>query len=767
MEPKRELASVDLRALVGELGAYKGAIVDKAYLYGDDLLRLRLRDHDRGRVELLIEVGEQKRIHVSDPDLVPDAPERPPNFAKMIRNRMSGATFEGVEQHGFDRILKLDFERTDADTSIVAELFGDGNVAVLDENGSVVDCLETVRLHSRTVAPGSQYEYPEARVDPLSLSYDAFVELMEASDTDVVRTLATQLDLGGEYAEELCARAGVEKELSIAEADEDVYEPVYDAIQWLADALESADLDPRVYYANEEDGGANDEGAADADDNPADADEETAAGENGDDANGGGDTDESERGQPVDVTPVPLADHAALASEPHDTFNAAVDAYFHELAAFDAGEATEGSGEPDRPDFEGEIEKQERIIAQQEEAIQGFEQEAQSLRAAAEALYARYDLVDELLRTVRAAREEGHDWDAVEERLSEGADRGIEAAEIVDDVDPQNARIRVELETEGDDEADSETHTAWIEAEEGVEHNADRLYTEAKEIEEKKAGAESAIEDTRERLAEIEQRREEWQERDQQEDEDSTAEEGEEGEEDDGRSDQEWLDMPSIPIRSRDWWYDRFRWVRTSQDFLVIGGRDADQNEELVQKYLEPGDRFLHAQAHGGPVTILKAADPSESGRDVEIPEAAEREAARFAVTYSSVWKEGKFAGDVYAVDHDQVSKTPESGEYLEKGGFAIRGDRTYYDDVEVACSVGIQCEPETRVIGGPPEAIADRAVTTVAVEPGKFAQGDVGKRIYREFRDRFADTSFVRKVASPDLIQHFLPPGTSRIAEE
>ncbi|GAB3682684.1 ribosome rescue protein RqcH [Salinarchaeum chitinilyticum] len=750
MEPKRELASVDLRALIGELGSYEGAIVDKAYLYDDGLLRLRLRDHDRGRLELLIQVGEQKRIHVADPDLVPDAPDRPPNFAKMIRNRMSGATFEGIEQHGFDRIVKLDFERTDSDTSIVAELFGDGNIAVLDDNGSVVDSLDTVRLHSRTVAPGSQYEYPDARVDPLSLSYDGFVQHMNDSDTDVVRTLATQLDLGGEYAEELCARAGVEKELPIEEADDEDYEPLYDALQWLAEALSTADLDPRVYYDDPpEDGGADGTGG------------------------GGSDGNAPERGPPVDVTPVPLADHETLASEPHDTFNAAVDAYFHELqrAESDAGES---AGKPDRPDFEGEIETQERIIAQQEEAIVGFEAEAEDLRAAAEALYANYDLVDELLRTVSAAREEGHDWDAVEERLAEGAERGFDAAAIVDDVDPQNARIRVTLETDAtdasdgeDDGDDTEQHTAWIEAEEGVEHNADRLYTEAKAVEEKKAGAESAIEDTRERLAEIEDRREEWEARDEAEDDERSDEGDEEAEEDDGRSDQEWLDMPSIPVRSRDWWYDRFRWVRTSQGFLVIGGRDADQNEELVQKYLEPGDRFLHAQAHGGPVTILKAADPSESGADVEIPEAAEREAARFAVTHSSIWKEGKFAGDVYAVDHDQVSKTPESGEFLEKGGFAIRGDRTYYDDVEVACSVGIQCEPETRVIGGPPESIADRSVTTIRVEPGKFAQGDVGKRIYREFRDRFADTSFVRKVASPDLIQHFLPPGTSRIAEE
>jgi hypothetical protein len=162
-------------------------------------------------------------------------------------------------------------------------------------------------------------------------------------------------------------------------------------------------------------------------------------------------------------------------------------------------------------------------------------------------------------------------------------------------------------------------------------------------------------------------------------------------------------------------------------------------------------------------VTILKTSDPSEPSRDVDVPDASKREAARFTVSYSSVWKDGRFSGDAYTVTPDQVSKTPESGEYLEKGGFAIRGDRTYFRDVAVGVAVGIACEPHTRVLGGPPEAIVPRVETHVEVEPGRYAQNDVGKRIYRTFRERFADTSFVRKVASPDLIQEFLPPGGSR----
>jgi hypothetical protein len=113
------------------------------------------------------------------------------------------------------------------------------------------------------------------------------------------------------------------------------------------------------------------------------------------------------------------------------------------------------------------------------------------------------------------------------------------------------------------------------------------------------------------------------------------------------------------------------------------------------------------------------------------------------------------------------VSKTPESGEYIEKGGFVIRGDRTYFRDVSASVAVGIQCDPETRVIGGPPSAIEPKAATSLRLEPGKFAQNDAAKRCYREFKDRFADQSFLRKVASPDKIQEFLPAGGSSIVEE
>jgi len=704
MDQKREVTSVDLVALTAELNEYAGAKVDKAYLYGDDLLRLKMRDFDRGRVELLIEVGETKRAHVADPTHVPDAPGRPPNFAKMLRNRLSGADFHEVRQHGFDRILEFEFRREDADTTVVAELFGDGNIAVLDPQGEVVDSLDTVRLQSRTVAPGREYGFPSARVNPLELDYEAFAAKVRESDTDLVRTLATQLNFGGLYAEELCSLAGVEKTKDVDEATASDLEALFEASDRLLGAIEAGDLEPRVYYE------------------PADDDED------------------AEKGQRVDVTPVDLQEYDHLPSEAFDSFDAALDDYFTNL---DTSEDEDSGETVERPDFENEIEKQQRIIEQQEQAIEDFERQAEAEREKAEALYGHYDLVDDFLTAVREARAAGHGWQDIAETFEDAAG-DVPGAEAFAGVDESEGTVRVRIDD----------HTVTLDPESGVEKNADRLYTEAKRIEEKQEGARAAIENTREDLEAVKQRRDEWE-----------AEPEPEFEEDDDE-DVDWLARASIPIRHQEQWYERFRWFRTSEGFLVLGGRDADQNEELVKKYMDRYDRFFHSQAHGGPITVLKTSEPSEPSNDIEVPERDKRQAAQFAVSCSSVWKDGRGAGDAYMVSPDQVSKTPESGEYLEKGGFAIRGDRTYFRDLPVEWAVGITCEPNTRVLGGPTDAVRDQVETLVEVEPGRYAQGDAAKRIYREFRERFADQSFVRKVASPGEIQKYMPPGGSRIRD-
>ena len=120
-----------------------------------------------------------------------------------------------------------------------------------------------------------------------------------------------------------------------------------------------------------------------------------------------------------------------------------------------------------------------------------------------------------------------------------------------------------------------------------------------------------------------------------------------------------------IPLKKQ--WYHRFRWFVTSDGIVVLGGRDASQNEELVKKYLAGGDLFVHADVHGASVVIVK-------GKTERMDEVAQ-----FAASYSGAWRSGHFSAEVYSALPAQVSKTPESGEYVSRGSFIVRGERTYY----------------------------------------------------------------------------------------
>ena len=150
-----------------------------------------------------------------------------------------------------------------------------------------------------------------------------------------------------------------------------------------------------------------------------------------------------------------------------------------------------------------------------------------------------------------------------------------------------------------------------------------------------------------------------------------------------------------VPLKKL--WYHRFRWFITSDGVVVLGGRDASQNEELVKKYLTGGDLFVHADVHGASVVIVK-------GKTEKMDEVAQ-----FAASYSGAWRSGHFSADVYSALPSQVSKTPESGEFVSRGSFIVRGERTWYRNVPLAVGIGLMLEPNAAVIGGPPSVIQDK----------------------------------------------------------
>ncbi|CAG2165658.1 unnamed protein product [Oppiella nova] len=119
-------------------------------------------------------------------------------------------------------------------------------------------------------------------------------------------------------------------------------------------------------------------------------------------------------------------------------------------------------------------------------------------------------------------------------------------------------------------------------------------------------------------------------------------------------------------------WFEKFLWFISSDNYIVIAGRDAQQNELIVKRYMKAHDLYVHADTHGATSVVIKNSNPL-----LPIPPKTLNEAGEAAICYSAAW-EAKTIVSAFWVHPNQVSKTAPSGEYLTVGSFMIRGKKNY-----------------------------------------------------------------------------------------
>jgi predicted ribosome quality control (RQC) complex YloA/Tae2 family protein len=354
-----------------------------------------------------------------------------------------------------------------------------------------------------------------------------------------------------------------------------------------------------------------------------------------------------------------------------------------------------------------------RRLRQQHEAIEKFSSQEMQLKKKGELLYGNYQTVNEILMIINKARQQ-FAWDEIKTRLN---NTDIHQAKIIQSIDSGKGILTLVL-----DDMSIEVNIKLT-----VPQNAQIYYDRAKKILKKKTGAQNAILQTEKLIKKSEKSPE-----------------------------QNHFKYTARNVRVKPRWYDRFRWFESSDGFLVVGGRDAGTNEEIVKKYMEKRDIFFHTESPGSPAVIIKT-----EGK--QVPQTTLKETAQFVVTNSEIWKSGRVEGDCYWVTPEQVSKTPEPGEFVPRGSFIIRGKRNYLKAI-VGAAVGIRTEGTVGLVGGPPEAVRRLSEYVIEIEPGEFNQGDTAMKIYKILIDKVGNRQFVKSIASADKIAMMLPPGNSNI---
>lgn len=133
-------------------------------------------------------------------------------------------------------------------------------------------------------------------------------------------------------------------------------------------------------------------------------------------------------------------------------------------------------------------------------------------------------------------------------------------------------------------------------------------------------------------------------------------------------------------------WFELFNWFFTSDNLLFVSGKTADQNELIVKRYMEDSDIYIHSESFGSGSGLIK--NPAK----LDIPNTSTKsliECGCFLISHTKAWELG-VSNSAYWVRPTQVSKTPESGEYITKGSFIIRGQKNFISVDRMELGFGI-----------------------------------------------------------------------------
>lgn len=626
-------SSFDVLASAKELREIVGARVDKVYHPTRDHLVLTLKALREGRAFLHFHVG--RWIYLSKESQ--EMPQRPSDFAMMLRKRIADAHVSEVRQQGFERIIVLTIEGKER-YELVLEMFGDGNI-ILVKDGVIVQPLTSHTWKHRDVRARKPFVFPPAVPDPASMSESDLMAILRSSDNDLVRTLATMLNLGGRYSEEVLARAGLDKAKRAAECTQEDARAALDALSGLRKEI----------------------------------------------LEGSGGFVVTKAGVVEDVVPVKMSIYRDLPHEEFPTFSDAVREYVSRMPPPVTAERSRDTGG---------LERIRRRIAQQEAGAIKLQDEARELQMLGDFIFANYDRVSRVLKDAERC---------------EGDVRAMRGIQGFESFDSKTSTMRVKIGNV----------TIDLDIKGTVESNAQRYYERAKKARKKLEGLLSAMQEARK---DAERREKEMAEKEE----------------------------PKVTGHrpTKRFWFERFRWFISSEGAVVLGGKDAKSNDMLVKKHLQAGDRYAHADIHGAPSVVVKMREG--------VTEKTLEEACEFAVATSRAWnaKIGSAAG--YWVLPEQVSKTPQSGEYLAKGAFVIRGKRNYPPKKEIKLAIGeIEFEGSRKIMCGPVDAVRARSKRYVIIEPGEEDKNEFAKKLADIFEVPIEE------------IQSILPPGDVRVVEQ
>jgi len=443
---KDSMSNVDIRLILPEIKeSAEGAFIKNVYQYGD-IFVLKLYIPGGGTSQLLIHPGH--RIHLTE--YRRKAPRVPPKYCVVLRKYLRDKRVISVRQHNLDRIVIIEVGDDESTYKLVAELFGNGNLLLLDPEDTIFIAMRYRRMRDRDIIPKAMYEFPPQRgLDVLNLESDSLQEIISDSDANIVRTLSSRFNLDSLSCEEICALAKVSPKVMVSDIDSQTLSDLQTGLTHFVEKLKKGVNEPNIVL----------------DDEPT----------------------EDEDPEFIAFLPFRFELYQDLPVQTFDTFSQAIDEY--------SGVAEiELEDEQEQDALSREQKRLQKIIEKQNESIDNLDTKAKTLRINGELIYMHFASLQEVLDTITKARTGGMQWEEIIAKVDEGREQGIPSAQLVQRILPSQGQIIVKLN--GND--------VILDIRLSAQDNASLAYEQAKKSESKVEGAKKQIMKTREKLENLE-----------------------------------------------------------------------------------------------------------------------------------------------------------------------------------------------------------------------------------------------------------------------
>ena len=441
---KKEFSSFDIAAAIKELKTtLADSRVNNIYQLDEKTVIFKLHKKDKSPIRLVIEAG--RRLHVTS--YAEENPAEPPAFCMALRKYLRNAWIAGIDQYEFERIVTIGFRTKTGVLKLVVELFGEGNIILTNEKDVIIHALAFKKMRDRDILHNVVLQLPPSSgKNPFKVTQSELEEsLKNAGETEVVRSIARFLGVGGVYAEEILLRANVDKTRHCNTLTSNEVEAIFGALQTLLAAVSGGNLEACIILGEERDF--------------------------------------------VDVVPIKLKRYEGCKVQVYDSFNQALDEFYLRVTV---AERAVDNLEVDK--IKKEAERLRRVVADQEKSINEDEAKAERDKLIGDTIYAHFNELQTFQDNLLKANNQGHEWNTIITTVMTAKKTGKLPAAYVEGFDGKNLALNLSMDN---------FHLSFN-LRDSLFDNANRYYEHGKRAKEKSQGALSALQDSKRKLAKIE-----------------------------------------------------------------------------------------------------------------------------------------------------------------------------------------------------------------------------------------------------------------------